>query len=326
MSKNLCIKSILSTALLFILSACSQSGAMPDIHEPETKPAPNAAAPAVGDQLAKEAGESRIIYHIGPVDLPAGTDIKVALEKPMSMRFQTDKAIWVTGFLPKVVDANGGELPSKLLHHAIIYNLHDENPLCSGAPNPFVVATSMLTEVNLPQGYGYPILPTDPLEANVVLSNPTDKNYSDVFFEITLVARAMNEFTSRKDVKPMLLELDPCGHAPIDAPPNAFTEKKATYQVPETSSLVLAQSVIQDYGAAVQLISSKDIMPFWRSEAILDDAHHITGMTANPFEDSGGIDFKSGQQITFSASYNNSSTIWLDGASAAAMIYLAPKD
>jgi len=63
----------------------------------------------------------------------------------------------------------------------------------------------MLTEINLPQGYGYPILANDPLEAKVVLKNESSETYIDVYFELTLVVRPMNEMAGLKDVKPMLL-------------------------------------------------------------------------------------------------------------------------
>jgi hypothetical protein len=280
----------------------------------------------VGDKLAEEVGEQRIIYHVGPVDLPAGKDVQAALEKPLVMRFQTEKEIWVTGFSPKVVDATGKELPAELLHQAIVFNMHEENPLCAGGPNPFVIANAMLTEVSLPQGYGYPILPTDPLEARVSLVNPSEKNYVDVFFELTLIARPMNELSNLKDVKPMLLELDPCSHAPMDAPPHAFTEKKATYQVPEKAALVVAHGVLENYGAAVELTASKEIMPFWRAEGVQDETHKLTALTGNPFEDSEGVKFKAGDPITLDVAYDNSSDKWLSGATAAAMVYLAPKD
>jgi hypothetical protein len=323
---RLLVAGILSI-LLAATAACSQQGSGPAYAEEEKGgPAPSVAAPSVDEALAREAGQMRIVYRVGPIDLPAGTSAAAMLEKPLAMRFQTDQAIWVTGFRPRVVDANGAELPAELLHQAIVSNLHEENPLCAGTPNPFAVASGMLTEVELPQGHGYPILPTDPIEAKVVFANPTDSDYVDVSFEITLVAKPMNDFASIKDVKPMLVELEPCTHAPMQVEPRAFAQKSATYPVPITGALVVAQGVLQDYGAAIQLTAGTEVMPFWRAEGVQDEMHRLSALTDNPFTDPEGRSFKAGDPLTLGVAYDNTSEAWLAGAGAAAMVYLAPAD
>lgn len=312
--------------LLNLSFGCTKSGGGPEFI-PADEEGPSASeAPSPDDALAKEAGVMRIVYHVGPVDLPAGTAAEAMRDRPLAMRFQTDKEIWATGFVPKVVDANGGELPAELLHSAVVLNLHEENPLCAGSPNPIAAATGMLTEVNLPQGYGYPILPADPIEVRAVLANPTEKSYSDVSFEITLVARAMSDFASVQDVRPILLELDPCGHAPMEVEPHAFAQRSATYQIPIEGNIVVAHGLLQDFGSAVQLTAGTEIMPFWRAEGVQDADHRVTELTGNPFEDADGVAFKAGSSITLGVAYDNLSDDWLRSATAGAMAYLAPKD
>lgn len=320
-------KTLLPFAFLLAISSlcagCSKSGEEPAYLAPEERAKPPAAAPDVEAELARETGVERIIARVGPVDLPAGEEAGGALAKPITMKFQTDREVWVTGFIPRVVDANGGELPAELLHHAIVFNLHEENPLCAGRPNPVAVATSMLTKIELPEGYGYPLLPEDPLELEVVLLNGTEKGYSGVSFELTIVARRMSSMASVRDVQPLLLELDPCGHKAMEVEPNVFAERSATYAIPAASSLVLAQGVLQDHGSAVQLTSGEEAEPFWRAEALLDEGHRLRGLADNPFEDPAGIPFKAGDQITAGFAYDNLSEGWLKGATAGAMIYLA---
>ena len=315
-------------ALVFFSGAsCSKSVDSPLLDGPSAdEPAPAASAPSVDEVLARESGRERIVYHVGPVDLPAGTSAEAMLGKPLTMRFQTDKAVWVTGFTPKVVDANGGELPSELLHHAIVFNMHEENPLCAGTPNAFLLAGSTMTEVALPHGFGYPVLPTDPIEAKVVLSNPTDTDYADVFFEFTLITRPMGDLAKVRDVKPVLVELEPCTHEPMKVEPRAFVKRDAEYQAPVTGSIIAANGVLGDFGAAVELTARDELMPFWRAEGVLDDERRVIALTDNPFTDPEGHPFSQGDKIKFGASYDNSSDGWLRGATAAAMIYVAPKD
>ena len=330
MKVNITNYALLLACSLLAIAGCTKSGSSPSFIHPDDGVAeeiqPNV-SPDVNEELALEAGQKWIIYHIGPVDLPAHTKPEEMMDRPLTMKFQTNEPLWVTGFTPRVVDANGTELPSQILHHAIMSNMHETNPLCSNASvgNPFFIATSILTEIRLPQGLGYPILPNDPLEARVVLANPTEKSYADVFFELTLLARPMNDFAKVADVKPMLLELEPCSHDPLEVEPGNLVERNATYEVPFSARLIMAHGALQDFGSAISLTAGTEIIPFWRAEAELSQDHHIIRLIDDPFEDPAGIDFKAGDRITLGVVYDNVSGEWLTSATAAAMVYMAPK-
>ena len=324
-SLSLCV----SAAIFFaFLTGCSK-GSTPQFETPQkATPSADESQSAVNEQLAKEAGVLHLIYHVGPVDLPAHTTLDAVEDRPLVMKFQVDQPLWIVGFEPKVINAAGQELPSALLYQAIVSNMHEENPICSegSVGNPFIVATSTLTKINLPDGYGYPVLPTDPLEAKVILLNPTGDNNIDVSFELNVVAKPMNEFTGMKDVKPMLVDLDPCTHKPLQVEPGQFSKRQATYTLPSSGSLIVAHSVLQNHASFVELYKKTEVMPFWRSEALLDSNHYITELTNNPFEDPAGVKFKKGDTITLGVGYDNAESSWLKDASAAAMVYFAPKE
>lgn len=289
---------------------------------------PTDTPPAVNEQLAAQAGLQKIIYHIGPVDLKAGTEPTQMLERPLVMRFQMDQPMWIIGFEPKVVDAHGNELSSSLLHHALLFNMHEENPICSSGAtgNPFAAATSLLTKITFPEGYGYPILSTDPIESQVVLQNPTDRDIFDVYYEVTVLAKPMNEFVLLKDVAPVLIDFDPCTHATLEVPPGEFSKRQASYTLTETGSLIMAHGLLQNYGASVELNKGKEALPFWRAESRLDDQHQIQDLLNNPFEDPAGIPFLKGEAITVGVTYDNASSQWINEAFSGAMIYLAQED
>lgn len=307
------------------LAACTQNPALPVSLESSATPTPDQSVPAVDERLAKEVGVERLIYHIGPVDLQKTQQADAMMESPLTMRFQTDKDLWVIGFIPRVVDSKGNELPAELLHHAIISNLHEDNALCSGQPNPFIVASPTLQKIDFPHGYGYPVLASDPLEARVVLTNPTSNNFMDISFELTLITRKMSEFSNMKDVRPFFAELEPCNHSPMSAPPRTFSEKSATYQLPIAGELVVAQALIKDFGASVELTAGTENKPFWRAEAIKDGDHKVNALTDNPLIDEKGPSFKAGDAITVKVSYDNSSDNWLNNAVGGAMIYVVPE-
>jgi hypothetical protein len=313
-------------ALFITISGCTQGFAPQFPSENDNAPSyseSDLGEPAVNEELAKESGILHLIYHLGPVDLPADTPLDTMLERPLTMKFQVDQPLWILGVKPKVIDMAGEELPAVLLHHAIISNAHEENPLCSEGTvgNPFIAVSSTLTKVDLPEGYGYAILPTDPLEAKVVLFNPTQENYVDVSLELSVIAKPMNEFTSMKDVKPLMLDLDACTHEPMKVEPEQFVKRQATYSLPAGGNLIAGHAVLQNYASFLELYRGKDILPFWRTETILDENHNLLGLKNDPFEDPAGVKFKKGDTITISVAYDNTKTNWIKGATSAAMIY-----
>ncbi len=312
-----------------LVSGCGGNAESPDFgsSEDSSSPSPDQGTPSVGDNLTNEAWQQRLIYHIGPMDLPAKSGAEAMIDAPLTLRFQTDESIWVTGMIPRVVDASGGELPSTLLHTAMVANLHEENPFCASGTggNPFFIASSMLTEVDFPEGYAYPILPTDPLEARVVFVNPTEQAYTGVTFELTLVTRPMNEFADLMDIKPMLVESDPCTHAPLSLEPDTVSERTATVALTIPGDIVVIQGVLQDYGSRLELGQDGAVEPFWSAEAELDDTYRLTQLSNNPLVGA-GVAVKAGEALTMKAVYNNESSSWLKAATAAIMLYTTPNE
>ncbi len=316
-------------AFLTILFAGCSKGGSPEFVTPEWTASPEEdGQSAVNEALAREAGVLHLIYHVGPVDLPANTSVETMLDKPLIMKFQVDQPLWIIGFEPKVIDASGQKLSPSLLHQAVVSNMHEENPICSEGTggNPFVVASSLLTKVNLPEGFGYAVLPQDPLEAKVVLYNPTGENYVDVSFELNVIAKPMNEFTGMKDVKPLLFDIEPCTHKPVTVEPEKFVKRQATFTLPGGGSIVVAHGVLHDFAAYVEMTKGNEVMPFWKATALLDETHKIEELTNDPFEDPAGIKIKKGDPLTLGVAYDNTETSWLKGASAAAMVYFVPDE
>lgn len=273
----------------------------------------------------------KLIYHVGPVDLLAGESASQMIEKPKTLNFQLSEAAWVVGFQPKVVDANGTPLPGQLLYKAIVFNKHESNPICvsGNGGNPFAVTTSALTKVKLPEGFGYPLLPDDPLEAKVVFQNQTDQDYLGVIFEFELETIPMDQAKGFADVKAMLLDTDPCEHKPLSIEPGAFVEKNKTFTLPESGHLMVANGVLSNYGVAISLAHSQNgeisVIPFWRAEAELDENHRLVDLTPNPFLDPQGKQINEGDKMTLGVTFDNFSESWNNEATGAAMIYLAPK-
>ena len=326
---------------LFLLPAmwfasCSQGpGGAPQLSSSIPTSAAVSTAPSTGSSNSLTGFEGqpsvqKLIYHVGPVDLVAGQTIEAMVDKPAALHFQVTEPVWVIAFEPKVVDADGKAVSGDLLHKAMIFNKHETNPACAtdNNGNPFAVATSTLTKIEIPEGFGYPLVPEDPLEAKVVFKNPTNKDYLGVYFSFELTAIPMEKAKGYSDVKAVLLDTDPCEHKSLAIEPGAYVEKSQTFTMPEGGSLMIANGILSDYGIAVSLThqsgSQPSLIPFWRAEAKMDETHRIIDLTPNPFIDLAGKKINAGDKLTLGVAFDNFSNEWHNGATGAAMVYLAP--
>lgn len=321
-------------AISLPLFGCQESGGPLPSATDSSASAPGSAGTAGGSELFSglrdQQSVQKLIYHVGPADITTKKSPEEMLANPQTMEFQVTEPVWIVGFKPQVLDANGNPLPGRLLYKAILLNKHEPNPLCATGSegNPFAIATATLTKVELPEGYGYPLMPTDPLEAKVIFQNQTDQDYLGVTFSFELEAIPMDKAKGYGDVKAMLLDADPCQFKPIALEPGQFVQKSKTFSIPEGGNLLVANGALSNYGVSVSLThqgkSEATVVPFWRAEAQMDESHSIVDLTPNPFIEPEGKQIADGDKITLGVAFDNFSNDWNFAATGAAMVYLAP--
>jgi len=314
------------SALLGIvfLSACQSSGeGGPDLSLAEIKtPTPSISenGPSTSTSVQK------LTYKVGPFVLPAGQKAQVMWDAPGSITFKTEEPLWVTSFESSIEDSSGGELPSSLLHLAVLTNASEKNALCTDkeVANPFVAATSITKNIDMPDGAGYPVLSEDQIDAKVVLQNPTSHDFSGVYFKFEITAVPMKAAKNIKDVMPMLLNVDPCDYSPMAVAPKEFVKKEVRFIVPENGLLTKAYGLLQDYGVGVALLEKGQPAPFWEGKAELTGDHKIVSIPV--FEDPAGVPLKAGDEISMQVAYDNQAERWQDGAIGAVMAYITRTD
>ena len=305
-------------AIHFFLSACSNQGGVPNVSSsPVEEPAPISAITSPPSTTLQ-----KLTYKIGPFSLKAGQKAQTMWESPGSINFQTDEPLWIVSFETAVEDADGGELPNKFLHLAMLTNRSEANPLCTEkeTANPFFAATAATGNIKLPENSGYAVLKDDELDAEVVLKNPTAQEFDDVYFKFTLTAVPMMAAKNFQDVMPLFLEIDPCNHAPIIVAPKEFVKKSSTFTVPEDGLLTAAYGLLQDYGVEVSLSAKDQPTPVFEAKAELSSDHKIISLPS--FEDPAGIPLFAGDEISLNVAYDNRSEQWHDGATGAIMAYV----
>jgi hypothetical protein len=232
----------------------------------------------------------------------------------------------MSSFEPKVQGAEGDDLPPELIHQLILINHAEENTFCTAKQtgNPFAATTSSSEKIELPEGHGYLLMPADPLEASVTLRNPTGEDLHGIYIKIVLTGEAVDDTKMISDVKPMLIDIDPCEHKPISIAPGQFVEKTKDVFAPESGSIVKAYGLLQNYGVAVSLTANDEEDPFWQGVAEIDENYQVTSL--EPFEDPAGVPLKRGEKLSITVAYDNVSDEWYEEATGAAMVYLARED
>ncbi len=313
------MKYLFVTFFIIFVAACSDSGGVPTIASLATPQANT----ATGAPPSSSISAQRLTYKIGPFNLPAGTKAINMQDSPGAINFQTEEPLWVTAFQAGIEGANGEELPTTLLHSAIVTNSAERNPLCTErqAANPFMAVTGSTKSIELPERHGYPVNSEDPLEARVILQNPTNQDFNNVYFTFKLTAIQARSERGFVDVAPILLEADPCDHTPLSVAPRTFSQRDAEFSAPENGLLTKAYGLLQDYGVEVSLKAKDQPTPLWTALAEVAPNHSIISLPV--YEDPAGIPIRSGDKISINVSYDNTSDQWQPSATGAVMAYIA---
>ena len=323
------MKKSLSILLFSIfLAACTQNrGEIPEFSS--NAESLQATGEGGGTFPAVTVLKQTLTYNVGPIDLPAGTTAAESMENPVTLPFQVAEPLWITGFRHKLIDSKGNPLPNSLLHKALVINEHQENPLCGDkeeSGSPFAATTGEMAEIEFPSGYGYPLLPSDPLEAKVILKNSSkETDYYGIYFTFEFDAVAMDRTEEMKDVYPLLLDISACDKN-LSVEPGVFEERNKTFTLPEGGSLVVAGALLSDYGVSVSLTQEKQVLPFWKAVARVDEDHKIVSLSPNPFVDPAGIQLKNDSKLTLGVAFSNASSNWLENLEGSALLYLAPEE
>lgn len=177
--------------------------------------------PAVAEgrlQVVHEPEHKDLVVLLGPVSIAAGGHTMIltpaaAVESPIDG--------WLTGFRARVVDPDGRELPSEILHHInVVRPGHRE--LFSPTMQRLAAAGQETGEIKVPFPFGVPLAAGDTLLVVAMLHNPTDEAV-----EATVVGRLHYDtpaWLNRVGVQPFYMDVQPRpADAAFDLPPGRST-------------------------------------------------------------------------------------------------------
>src|SRR3989338_4447145 len=94
----------MSMTLLALTTACTPNSGNIPIVDNFSNAATGAVTKAPGAQIPVTTGEiQKLVYNVGPIDLPAGTQVEQSLKKPATLNFQVSEDVWMVGFTTIII-------------------------------------------------------------------------------------------------------------------------------------------------------------------------------------------------------------------------------
>jgi hypothetical protein len=280
---------------------------------------------AKGVKLEQKIDGHTIVVRIGPMNLPAHTS-HMKMPQPPDLIWQIPIDGWLLAYSPKLVDAEGKEVPGRVLHHTAFWNENRADFLCPNKEEHIFGAGGELTQWAEVPGYGYRVQMGDQIRVETMVHNPTDTSYDKVYLEVAIPYQQADDGPQLKSVYPTWMDVKSCGNSAYDLP-TGKSEQTGTVTVKYPGILLGVGGHMHDYAKQLTLedISRKETVA--TLEAKVDDHGELLSMPTVLFLDRGGYKFAAGDVLKVSATYENTTGKFLrDGAMGIVVGYFVPAD
>src|SRR5499427_10458391 len=187
-------------------------GFMQDMH--------HAVAKGVTLDVKLDAAAHTATLRVGPMNLPANTG-HMKMPQPPDQVWQIPFDGWLLAYHPKLVDAEGNEVPGRVLHHTAFWNENRADFLCPNKEEHIFGAGGEMTNWGQVPGYGYRVQKDDQIRIETMVHNPTGTSYENVFLEVRIPYQEADASgpPARKNYYPAWMDAKSCGSSSYDLPP-----------------------------------------------------------------------------------------------------------
>lgn len=235
---------------------------------------------------------------------------------------------WFRGFRVAVLDADGRELPRRLMHHLIMIN-YDRRQLIYSAAERLWGAGVETGNFTLPKTIGVPLTPGTPLGMYIAWHNSLGRDLEGVRLRIVMQWTPRNTLPRPVDVLPLYLDVNLTvgGANEFDIPPGR-TERSHEFTVPVEGRILGVSGHLHDYGREVRLEDGESGKVLTRVVARTRPDGGLRGMERHLFGISGaGLRLKAGHRYRVVAVYDNPTADTLvKGAMGSIVGIFAPKN
>lgn len=310
-------------ALVGLLGLCfAPSASLLDAQEvPLSQNTRDAASPGHAESSAGHAREeppplpersdlARVVAHpdrneleivIGPVELPAGTG---HLRLPIQL-VEIPVAGWLHGFEWEIRDAEGRELPDRLLHHVNLVD-PDNRELFGPVPRRVMAAGRETSRERIPRLLGYPVEAGTRLLVVSMFANATDRDHPRAYLHVRLFYSAEDgRWIRPRTVYPFYLDvMGFVGPKSFPLPPGKAT--RAWEGSPAIDGRILGVGGhLHDYATALRLVDVTAGETLWEAEPERDERGRVIGVPTARYWWRGGIPIRKGHVYRIEVEYHN---------------------
>lgn len=237
---------------------------------------------------------------VGPADLPSGGPHQRLPIQLVSLPIEG----WLHGFDVEMIDGQGRQLPSTLLHHANLIET-DARELFAPIPRRLLAAGRETHEKDVPELIGVPLHRGERLLVATMLANPTSSDYPVVYARIRLrYSRPEDHMLQPRDVYPFYLDVKyPLGKRDFDLPPGTSTQ--SWEGSPAVAGRILGiGGHLHDYADFLELqdVTTGDVI--WKTDPTVRNGR-VVGVPTGKLWMKGGVPIEPDHVYRISVQYTN---------------------
>ncbi len=268
------------------------------------------------------AAERRLQVRVGPLHLTANTHHD-GIAQAVPGDFEVSFDGWITAYHPRLVDANGQPVPSRLLHHVAIWSASRPDFLCPNKEEHIFCAGGEMNDWPTLPGVGYRVRQGDRIRVDTMFHNPTDTAYPQTYLEVTMEYRLASD-GPLASVYPTWLDVMECGNSGYDLAAG-FTTTSAQFKLAYSGKLLGVGGHLHDYGQRLELKNLTRGEDVAMLDSTLDRQGRILEMPIVTFADRGGYPLAKGDVLRVTATYHNPGEELKQGAMGIVVGYFLPE-
>jgi hypothetical protein len=278
-------------------------------------------------QTKLDAATHTIILRVGPISLPANTS-HMRMPQPPDLYWTIPMDAWLLAYSPRLIDANGNEVPGRVLHHTAFWNENRADFLCPNKEEHIFGAGSEMTNwIEIP-GYGYRVEKGDKIRIETMVHNPTDTSYENVFLEVRIPYQEAGASgrPAPKSYYPAWIDAKSCGGSSYDLKPGKNI-KEGEVALKYSGVLLGVGGHMHDYAKRIVLedVSRRETVAVL--DAKVNSQGQLLSMPTVTFFDKGGYKLAAGNVLKTSATYDNpTGKVLRNGAMGIVVGYFVPDD
>ncbi|HXW90959.1 MAG TPA: hypothetical protein VEK33_10480, partial [Terriglobales bacterium] len=263
----------------------------------------------------------------GPINLPANTS-HMKMPQPPDLHWTIPMNAWLLAYSPRLVDANGKEVSSPVLHHTAFWNENRVDFLCPNKEEHIFGAGSEMTNWIQVPGYGYRVQKSDQIRIETMVHNPTGTSYENVFLEVRIPYQEADVPgpPAPKNYYPAWIDVKSCGDSSYDLKPGENI-KQGVVAVNYSGVLLGVGGHMHDYAKRIVLENVSRNQTVAALDAKVDSKGQLLSMPTVTFFDQGGYKLAAGDALKTSATYfNPTGRVLRNGAMGIIVGYFVPDD